>query len=335
MNNVSLSSEEFAAIALHKIGCNDRLVADVYVKIGEKYIKFKERGDVISEEKFNYFISKNVKELYVHVDAKKAFERAVLEAKKEAIESLISLIGEENRDLAQKHIDLREKIYEVFLDEELSNETVDILKSQVEDFILTVKNKNPSADIFLKLTSMNNTVAEHSMNVANLSLLFGMVSGQGSTIVLENLYMGALFHDYGKAKIPAEILEKPSSIAYEKAIKNHPNAAVDFLKTLTNIPQSVITIVAEHHEQFSGVGYPRGISGEAIYGLSRIVQIANIFDNLVSENRNNKARMYINAIKVLEYDRGKQFDPELLPRIIDCLKFSVGNNVRERGKKTN
>jgi HD-GYP domain-containing protein (c-di-GMP phosphodiesterase class II) len=328
MNNVSLSSEEFAAIALHKIGCNDKLVADVYVKIGEKYIKFKERGDVISEEKFNYFISKNVKELYVHIDALKAFETALVEAKKEAIESLISEIGEENRDLAQKQIDLRETIYEVFFNEELSNDMVDILKRQVEDFILTVKNKNPSADIFLKLASMNNTVAEHSMNVANLSLLFGMVSGQGNAIVLENLYMGALFHDYGKAKIPADILEKPSSMTYEKAIKNHPNAAVDFLKTLPNIPLAVITIVAEHHEQFSGVGYPRGISGEAIYGLSRIVQIANVFDNIVSENRNNKARMYTNAIKVLEYDRGKQFDPELLPRIIDCLKYSVGSNSR-------
>lgn len=332
MTNVSFSHDEFAAIPLHKIGCNDRLIADVFVKIGDKFIKFKELGDVISEEKFNYFISKNVKELFVHVESKAAFETAVEEAKQEAIESLAQEVGEENRELAEKQVELRERIYETFLDEKLSNETVDILKSQVEDFIVTVKDKNPSAEIFLKLTNMNNTIAEHSMNVANLALLFGMVTGQSSPLVLENLYMGALFHDYGKAKIPADVMEKPNSMAYEKAMKNHPNAGVEFLKTLPNIPQPVLTIVAEHHEQFSGVGYPRGISGEAMYGLSRIVQIANAFDNLVFENRKNKAKMYTNAIKVLEYDKGKQFDPELLPRIIDCLKLSVGNFTREREK---
>lgn len=333
MTNVSFSSEEFAAVPLYKIGCNDKLVADVFVKIGDKFIKFKELGDFIPEEKFNYFISKNVKELFVHVEAKAAFETAIEEAKQEAIEELTQEIGEENRDLAEKQIDLKEKVYETFMDEQLSNETVDILKDQVADFVETIKAKNPSADIYLKLTSMNNTVAEHSMNVANLSLLFGMVTGQSSPIVLENLYMGALFHDYGKAKIPTDVIEKPNSVAYEKAIKNHPNAGVEYLKTLPNIPQAVLTIVAEHHEQYSGVGYPRGISKDAIYGLSRIVQIANVFDNIVSENKNNKAKMYTNAIKVLEYDKGKQFDPELLPRIIDSLKLSVGNYERAREKK--
>lgn len=333
MTNVSFSTDEFAPVPLHKIGCNDRLVADVFIKIGDKFIKFKELGDFISEEKFNYFISKNVKELFVHVEALASFQSAVEEAKQEAIEELTEEIGEENRDLAEKQIDIREKVYETFLDEQLSNETVDILKTQVEDFIATVKNKEPSADIFLKLTSMNNTVAEHSMNVANLSLLFGMVTGQSNPIVLENLYMGALFHDYGKAKIPADVLEKPTSVAYDKAIKNHPAAGVEFLKSLPNIPKPVLTIVAEHHEQFSGVGYPRGISKDAIYGLSRIVAIANIFDNIVFENRKNKSKMYINAIKVLEYDKGKQFDPELLPKILDCLKLSVGNYTRDREKK--
>jgi putative nucleotidyltransferase with HDIG domain len=333
MTNVSFSTEEFAAVPLHKIGCNDKLAADVFVKVGDKFIKFKELGDFIPEDKFNYFISKNVKVLFVHVEAKAVFETAVEEAKLETIEILTKDIGEENREIAKEHVELRERVYETFLDEKLSNETVDILKDQVAHFVETVKNKDPSADIFLKLTSMNNTVAEHSMNVANLSLLFGMVTGQSSPIVLENLYMGALFHDYGKAKIPADVMEKPNSVAYEKAIKNHPNAGVEVLKSIPNIPKPVLTIVSEHHEQFSGVGFPRGISKDAIYGLSRIVAIANLFDNIVFENRNNKSKMYTNAIKVLEYDKGKQFDPDLLPRIIDCLKLSVGNFERAREKK--
>jgi hypothetical protein len=48
------------------------------------------------------------------------------------------------------------------------------------------------------------------------------------------------------------------------------------------------------------------------------------------ENRRHKSTMYISATKVLEYDKKKQFDPELLPRIIDVVKLSFGNYQRER-----
>jgi putative nucleotidyltransferase with HDIG domain len=334
VSNVSQNIEDFSAIPLHKIACNDKLVADVYVKIGDKFIKFKELGDFIPEDKYNYFISKNVKVLYVLNAFKESFEKGLEELKAIEIESLVSEVGEENRSIVLEQIALKEIVYESFLDETLSNETVDILKTQVASFIETVKDRNPSSDIFAKISSMNNTIAEHSINVANLSLLFGMTIGQNNSLVLENLYMGALFHDYGKAKIPASVFEKPTSLAYEKAIKGHPDSGVELLKNNTNIPKQVLTIIAEHHEQYGGVGFPKGISGEAIYGLSKIVSIANIFDNIVTENRRTPTTMYKTAIKVLEYDKGKQFDPDIMPRILDVLKLSFGNYNRERKKSS-
>jgi len=322
IKNVSQKSESFSPVPLCKISCDDKLPADLFLKIGDKFIKFKEVGDFIPEEKYNYFISKNVKELFVLNESLQAFDIAIEKFKQERIEETVAQVGEVNRNIVEQQVAMKEKVYELFLDEKLSNESVDVLKSQVADFVETVKNKNPTLDIFAKISSLNNTVAEHSINVANLSLLFGMAVGQNNLIVLENLYMGALFHDYGKAKIAASVFENPNSVAYERAIKNHTQAGVDLLKNIPNIPNQVISIVAEHHEQFGGVGYPKGISGNSIYGLSKIVSIANIFDNVASENRRNKATMYKLAIKVLEYDKGKQFDPDLLPRILEVLKIS-------------
>jgi putative nucleotidyltransferase with HDIG domain len=328
--NISLNSEDFIGIPLSRIPCAESLAEDVFVKVNEKYIKFKEKNDHIPEEKYNYFISKNVKELFVKHDVAELFLIQVTKQKELAIESTVSEVGEENRIIVEKLAVIKESVYEVFLDEKLSNETVEILKNQVTDFIETVRHKNPSADIFAKMSSMNNTIAEHSMNVANLSILFGMVTGQIHSLVLENLYMGALFHDYGKAKIPSHVLEKPNTVAYDRAIVEHPEAGVEILKKNPAINKQVLTIVAEHHEQFGGVGYPKGMTGEVIYGLSKIVSIANIFDNVCMENRRNKSMMYKTAIKVLEYDKGKQFDPMLLPRIIDALKLGYGNFTRER-----
>lgn len=334
VENISHNAHEFFGVSLYEIPCNGELVCDVYVKVGDKFIKFKEKGDHIPEEKYNYFMAKNVKELFVIKEFSALFTESIEEQKQEEIEAMVAEVGEENRPIVEKQAEIREKVYECFLDEDLSNETVNILRDQVSDFIETIKHKNPSADVFAKISSMNNTIAEHSMNVANLSLLFGMAVGQNHPHVLENLYMGALFHDYGKAKIPASIMEKPNSVAYDKAITDHPEAGVEILKKNPEIPKAVLSIVAEHHEQFAGVGYPKGISGEAIYGLSKIVSIANIFDNVAMENRRNKANMYKAAIKVLEYDKGKQFDPDLLPRILDALKLSYGKYRRDREKKS-
>lgn len=331
--NISEISDDFINVPLSEIPCNGVLPSDIFVKVNEKYIKFKEVGDAISEEKYNYFISKNVKELFIYKVDEEQFYKAINEIKKEELEAVVSEVGEENRSIVESQAELKEKVYETFLEEELSNEVVEILKEQVSDFITKVKDKSPSADVFAKISSMNNTVAEHSMNVANLSLLFGMVTGQNHEVVLENLYMGALFHDYGKAKIPQQILEKPNSVAYDKAIIGHPEAGVELLKNNPQINKQVLTIIQEHHEQFAGVGFPKGISGDAIYGLSKLVSIANIFDNIVMENRKNKANMYKAAIKVLEYDKGKQFDPALMPRILETLKLSFGNYVRERKPK--
>ena len=331
-DNISFNSDEFNSTPLSRVPCNKELAADIFVKIGDKFIKFKEKGDVISEEKYNYFISMNVKELYIAKSQIVLFEDSVETQKQEEINIVVAEVGEENRRIVELQADLKEAVYEVFLDEELSNETVNILKNQVEQFIAVVKDKNPSADIFAKISSMNNTIAEHSMNVANLSILFGMVTGQTHKIVLENLYMGALFHDYGKAKIPAAIMDKPKSVAYTKAITDHPLVGVEMLKKNPEISKQVLSIVAEHHEQFGGVGFPKGLTGDAIYNLSKFVAIANVFDNVCMENR-NKATMYKTAIKVLEYDKGKQFDPQLLPRILDAVKLGYGNYQRERGGK--
>lgn len=331
--NISLNAHEFSSMPIAKVPCNGELACDVYVKIGEKFIKFKEKGDVIPEEKYNYFISMNVKSLFVTREEFPQFEEAVALQKEKILGDLILEVGEVNRPIVEQQLKIKESLYEAFLDEDLSNETVDILKSQVAHFIGTVKTNSPAADVFAKISSMNNTIAEHSLNVANLSLLFGMATGQTHELVLENLYMGALLHDYGKAKIPASVMDKPNSVAFNKAITGHPEAGVEILKKNPRFNKQVLLIVGEHHEQFGGVGYPKEISGDAIYGLSKIVSIANIFDNVCMDNRRNSAMMYKTAIKVLEYDRGKQFDPALIPRILDVLKLSFGNVHRERAVK--
>lgn len=325
------TEKEFAPVPVAKIKPNQALVADIFLKLNEKFIKFKYKGDEIPGEKYQEFIAKNIKEVYIHFNHVPDFMAWMETAKKKSIDEVVKKVGEENRELAEQREEISELLYETFADEELSNETVDILREQSEDFIGKVKDNPTGTAILAKLQKANGTVADHCVNVANLSVFLAMTLGHNHLAVLENVYMGALLHDYGKAKIPAEILKDKNSTKANMAMRDHPIKGATALKKFKGINKAVIDIVMQHHEQENGKGYPLGLVGKDIYGLAKIVSIANIFDNVCEENNmKSEDEMYKAAIKSLEYDRGRRIEPGLLPRIIDALKLTFGGYVRER-----
>lgn len=322
---------EFHSISLGKVGPDVELPTDIYLYINQHYVKFKNQGDVIDVDKYNLFLSKNVGEIYIADTDKKSFEGWLDRLCKELIDELTEEVGEENRDLVEKREEIKEKVYEVFADMEIDSGTVELLQSHVSEFIETVKKKNISNEILAKLSRHNQSIADHSVNVANIAVFLAMCIGHGHQYVLENVYMGALFHDYGKAKIPANILENPSGNLYSQAIQDHPLKGAKMLRQVKGVQEQILTIVAQHHEQYNGQGFPKGLSRDDIYELAQIVSIANTFDNTCSENsKRDKKTMYRTAIKSIEYDKGKKFNPALMERVLDGLNLAYGGYYREK-----
>lgn len=325
------TENDFAPIPIAKIKPNEKLAADIFLKLNDKFIKFKYQGDEIPGSKYEEFIAKNLKEVFIHIEHVPDFMAWLDQTKNRSIDEVVEKVGEEHRELAEKREEISELLYETFSDEELSNETVDILQEQAEDFIGKVKDNQPAQAILAKLSKVNGNVADHCVNVANLSVFLAMTLGHNHLANLENIYMGALLHDYGKAKIPPEILKNKDSTKANMAMRDHPIKGATALKKFKGISKPVIDIVMQHHEQENGKGYPLELKGSDIYGLAKIVSIANVFQNTLEENQNkSEEEMYKTAIKAIEYDRGRRFEPSLLPRVIDALKLQFGNYVRER-----
>ena len=102
------------------------------------------------------------------------------------------------------------------------------------------------------------------------------------------------------------------------------------IRRTEGLPEQVLTIIVQHHEQFNGHGFPKGISGDDIYDLSQIVSIANIFDNTLYENKRlPDHERYKKAIKVVEYGRGKQWNPKFYPRVVEALLLAFGDQRRQ------
>ncbi len=321
----------FAAVPISKIDPDVVLCADVYLLINEKYIKFKLKNDIIPGDKYNFFLSKNIKNLYVEIGQLQDFITWLKAKQGERIDAMVNEVGEEHRPMVEKREELKEKIFETFVNEEVSSETVTLVQGMVENIVGTISKKQIPAKVLAKLLVQNESIADHSVNVANLAVFFAMILGNGHQFVLENVYMGALFHDYAKAKIPEALLADISAPRYVNAIQEHPEKGRMLISQLDKIPEQVLKIIEQHHEQYNGKGFPHGLSGENIYELAQIVAMANVYDNILTLNKaKGKEEMHKVACKVFEYDKGKQFNPKHVPRIVDAVKLAFGNFVRPR-----
>ena len=132
-----------------------------------------------------------------------------------------------------------------------------------------------------------------------------------------NLRIAAYYHDIGEAGIPREILQKPGPLdARERAlVRAHPVVGESLPSRIVRVGE-VLMAVLHHHERFDGTGYPRGLAGERIPLLARIVAVAEVFDALISDRPYRAAYDASKAYEILENSAGFHLDPELVARFV-------------------
>ena len=138
----------------------------------------------------------------------------------------------------------------------------------------------------------------------------------------ELLYNAAPMHDIGKIGIPDRVLLKPGKLDSEEwqIMQRHSEYGAEIIG---DHPSPLLQLAKEvaiyHHEKWDGSGYPNGLVGEEIPISARIVAIADVFDALTSERPYKKAWSESDAIGLLQKEAGSHFDPDLVPKFIECL----------------
>lgn len=139
----------------------------------------------------------------------------------------------------------------------------------------------------------------------------------------KNLRYGAYLHDIGKIQISKDILIKITKLTDEerKILKAHPENGVEIVKPVTALKE-VLPLILHHHEWYDGKGYPKGLKGEEIPYLVRILSIADSFDAMTSNRPYHKRKTYAEAIQELEICSSSQFDPEIIQEFIKTLEIN-------------
>ena len=130
---------------------------------------------------------------------------------------------------------------------------------------------------------------------------------------LQALHAGALLHDIGKLAVPEYILNKPGKLTEAEfaKMKIHPTVGGDILKRV-NFPYPVEDIVRYHHEKWDGSGYPKGLKGEAIPLVARIISVVDFYDATRCDRPYRKGMKREESLALLRSMVRTAFDPKVV-----------------------
>jgi putative nucleotidyltransferase with HDIG domain len=120
----------------------------------------------------------------------------------------------------------------------------------------------------------------HSTEVARIACELGTRLGVGAEEMV-TLRRAALLHDIGKLSVPNSILDKPGKLTAEEwmCVKRHPEVTEAILARIPTFAE-ITRIAASHHEKLDGSGYHRGVSGDQLCLLSRVLTTSDVFEAL-------------------------------------------------------
>lgn len=130
-----------------------------------------------------------------------------------------------------------------------------------------------------------------------------------------NILYAAPMHDIGKIGVPDRILLKPGKLnaAEWEIMKEHTVIGANILGGSDAEFIRVGEVIAlSHHEKWEGSGYPKGLKGEDIPLVGRIVAVADVFDALVSKRPYKEAFPLEKAFDIIKEGKGNHFDPQVV-----------------------
>jgi len=283
---------------------------DIYVRLGEeKFVMVGKAGAHSNVEQFKNYQNKEVSYLWVK--------------KKEYYKITHQTITIAGIALSKKDLDDRTKttmlthsaramfrqIEGVGLDLETYNNS-----KQICEAVLSLVETNKSLnDLLGSLKDYSDQLMSHSVAVSTLSVMIGQGLKYEKKATLEKLALGGLLHDIGKKALPPELLKKPLSQMTPDEIQvyeTHSFKGMQMLQSLGIVPDDIVSIVYEHHENSIGQGFPQRMRDIKMHPLAKVVALANAYANLIIPNVNcpqpknpREALMYIEHTLSVPYNK--------------------------------
>jgi HD-GYP domain-containing protein (c-di-GMP phosphodiesterase class II) len=127
-----------------------------------------------------------------------------------------------------------------------------------------------------------------------------------------------LLHDLGMLHIDAELLETGHRLSGDdrRPLYAHPITASMLVARSQAYSNEIARAILEHHERLDGSGYPRGLVGDAISPLGRLLSLCEVVTAMFDGEREYPEQRVSLLLRVSP----GRFDPTLVPSIHRLLR---------------
>lgn len=268
----------------------------------------------INEGQIYRYIHKPWDETELRLTVRQAAERQVLQRERDRLQQLTQV---QNEELQVLNTGLEQRVAERTAELGVAHERLK------KNYLTTIR-------VFAGLLEMRNgLLGGHGKRVADLARRIAVAMEVPSDQV-QDIFVAGLLHDIGFMAVPDTLLAKPVGRYTPDEMQiyqRHAALGAQSLMALDDM-QAVASLIRAHHERFDGKGYPDKIAGSAIPLGSRILAVADTWDDLLQGHLTGAQLKQAEAQTLMQRARGIQFDPEVVDVILQLTQVEVPRVVK-------
>ncbi len=131
----------------------------------------------------------------------------------------------------------------------------------------------------------------------------------------------ALLHNIGLTAVPIEDLQMDFDIRPEvsRLYRQHPHISAQLIGEIPALAH-LAPIIAAHHEQYDGSGFPQGLNGQQIPMAAQVIALADVYQWLAG-NSSHRDTQHNRALTYIEKGKNTLFDPFLADTAISVFEI--------------
>lgn len=207
------------------------------------------------------------------------------------------------------------------------NQRIEELLMQAEEMLYGKKNadrkkvRKTIMTVIKKELALNNFQSEKDFNTF---LKFSRDVGEGlklSANKIRELQLLAEMHDIGQLSLSRSLIGRDSGKVSDQKMFEYQKHPETGFRIALGVPElkTLADEIFAHHEHWDGSGYPRGIKGERIPLLARIICVVDACYEFTQGKLNIEGDEKANLVQFLRKNGGKKFDPNVVKVCIEVI----------------
>lgn len=178
--------------------------------------------------------------------------------------------------------------------------------------------------LFRKFAAMARTGSDfhrHPLHVASIAVVLTLGLGVQDHKTLMEIGLAALMHDVGLTQLPMSVIEEAHEyrelgVVSKALLKLHPQGSLDLLRQRgIQVSKLMAAMIAQHHEEYSGTGFPMGLVGAAVHPMAQVLRVADELDEVLSKpSAKNSVEEKVRQLFV-RFRKEASVEPELLAKL--------------------